>query len=84
MYCLKCEVSLCCHANRNSFTAFHTEYNEKVVNLPAYSMLHSDVSQSECDVDDQESDVDNLDNEHNDTESDPSDLESDPEYIQEK
>ena len=35
MYCLKCEVNLCYQSARNCFTAFHTEDNNKVVNLPA-------------------------------------------------
>ena len=45
MYCLKCQVNLCCHSATNCFTPFHTEDKDKVVHLPAYLMTHSDSDQ---------------------------------------
>ena len=51
MYCIKCQVHLCCHAKRNCFTRFHTEDKKKVIHLPTLS--HSD-SDQETDVDEVE------------------------------
>ena len=77
MYCLKCEVSLCCNFMRNCFISYHTEDNNEIIFLPEWLMPHPDFSQSESDLDDPESDLDDPDSEPYDTESDSADPESD-------
>ena len=55
MFCLKCEVPLCCHGKRNCFLTYHTEENYQIVCLPEYLQSHLGLdSQSEIDPDDLE------------------------------
>ena len=54
MFCLKCEVPLCCHSTRNCFLTYHTEENNQIVCLPEWLEPHLDLSQSESDPDDPE------------------------------
>ena len=54
MFCLKCEVPLCCHSTRNCFMSYHTEENDQIVCLPEYLQSHLGLSQSESDPDDLE------------------------------
>ena len=54
MFCLKCEVPLCCHSKRNCFMSYHTEENDQIVCLPEYLQSHLGLSQSESDPDDLE------------------------------
>ena len=79
MYCLKCEVHLCCHYERNCWISYHTEDENEIVSLPVWLSTHEDVTQIESEVDDLESDVDDLDSEPHDTKSDF----ADPEYSEE-
>ena len=54
MFCLKCEVPLCCHSTRNCFMTYHTEENYQIVCLPEYLQPHLGLSQSESDPNDLE------------------------------
>ena len=70
MFCLKCEVYLCCNYMRNCYAAFHSADGNAIVSLPVWLMTHSDATQIESDIDqDSESDVDNPDSEPHETES---------------
>ena len=55
MYCIKCNVHLCCHGKRNCFTPFHTEDKGKIIHL----------NYADSDQSDQESDADELESEEN-------------------
>ena len=55
MYCIKCNVHLCCHRKRNCFTPFHTEDKGKIIHL----------NYADSDQSDQESDADELESEEN-------------------
>ena len=60
MYCIKCQVHLCCHAKRNCFTPFHTEDKNRVIHLP--TLPHSDSDQEkDLDEPDTESALSELD-----------------------
>ena len=54
MYCIKCQVHLCCHAKRNCFTPFHTKDKVKIIHL----------NYSDSDQSDHDSDADELESEN--------------------
>ena len=69
MFCLKCEVFVCCLGKINCFTGFHTEDKGKLVHIPAYLVPPPD---SET-----EGEIDSTDTESQDIQSVPSNHDSD-------
>ena len=69
MFCMKCEVFLCCQGKRNCYTGFHTEDKGTLVHTPAYLVPPPD---SET-----EGEIDNPDTDPQDTQSVPSNHDSD-------